>query len=159
METDAWLKRKYPHKLLTPTLHKIFAHWGDRIEYQSLLIGELSEEAQESKNKEYKKYRYSNTCKVSRMRQKENLFNMLSTSSDSFLSTKRTGGGLYKRNGRFNIFRLWVERYNWRKLKETGTYTVIKSNFAELKLRELNHYFRNKYAQFAIVVILSTCSW
>jgi len=40
------------HKLLTPTLHKILAFGGDLIEYQSLLVGDLSEEAQESKNKE-----------------------------------------------------------------------------------------------------------
>jgi len=89
METATMLKEKYPHKLLTPTLHKILDHGGDLIEYQSLPIGELSEEAQESKNKEYKKYRYSNTCKVSRMRQNEDLFNMLSASSDPLLSTKR----------------------------------------------------------------------
>jgi len=47
METAAMLNEKYPHKLLTPTLHKILAHGGDFIEYQSLRFGELFGEAQE----------------------------------------------------------------------------------------------------------------
>jgi len=55
MITAAMLNEKYPHKLLTFTLLTILAHVGDLIEYHSLPIGELSEEAQKSKNKEYKK--------------------------------------------------------------------------------------------------------
>ncbi|GBP96518.1 hypothetical protein EVAR_69875_1 [Eumeta japonica] len=50
-------------KKLTPTIHKILAHGKDIIEYQSLPIGELSEEAQESLNKFYKKYRLQTRSK------------------------------------------------------------------------------------------------
>lgn len=88
-KTAELLKQKYPEKLLTPTLHKILVHSQNIIEYQSLPLGELSEEAQESKNKDYKKYRYQNTCKVSRIRQNEDLFNMLAISSDPLISSLR----------------------------------------------------------------------
>lgn len=64
-------------------------HSQNIIDYQSLPLGELSEEAQVSKNKDYKKYRYQNMCKVSRMRQNEDLFNMLAASSDPLISSLR----------------------------------------------------------------------
>ncbi|GBP17275.1 hypothetical protein EVAR_91334_1 [Eumeta japonica] len=76
-------------KKLTPTVHKILAHGKDIIEYQSLPIGELSEEAQESLNKFYKKYRLQNTFKASRVKQIEDLFNMLAASSDPLISSLR----------------------------------------------------------------------
>lgn len=88
-DTRNLLKQKYPQKLITPTLHKVLDHGKQIIEYQPVPIGELSEEAQESKNKDYKKYRYLNTCKVSRKRQNEDLFNMLSASSDPLISSLR----------------------------------------------------------------------
>lgn len=87
--TSDLLQEKYSHKLLTPTLHKVLAHGGQIIRHQTLPIGELSEEAQESRNKDYKRYRYQNTCKVSRIRQNEDLFNMLAVSSDPLVSSLR----------------------------------------------------------------------
>ncbi|GBP06676.1 hypothetical protein EVAR_91347_1 [Eumeta japonica] len=88
-ETASLLAKIYPQKKLTPTVHKILAHGKDIIEYQSLPIGELSEEAQESLNKFYKKYRLQNTFKASRVRQIEDLFNMLAASSDPLISSLR----------------------------------------------------------------------
>ncbi|XP_039233300.1 uncharacterized protein LOC120322325 [Drosophila yakuba] len=61
--TSHLLEATYPDKKMTPTVHKMLGHGKDLIEYQSLPIGELSEEAQEAKNKEYKKFRYSNPLK------------------------------------------------------------------------------------------------
>lgn len=87
--TAVLLTQKYPQKQLTPTLHKILVHSQEIIEYQSLPLGELSEEAQESKNKDYKRYRYQNTCKISRTRQNEDLYNMLAASSDPLISSLR----------------------------------------------------------------------
>lgn len=83
------MAQKYPEKKLTPTVHKILAHGQNLIEYQCLPIGELSEEAQECKNKDYKHFRYANTCKISRIRQNEDLFNMLAASSDPLISSRR----------------------------------------------------------------------
>lgn len=88
-KTAQLLAQMYPEKKLTPTVHKILAHGKNLIEYQCLPIGELSEEAQECKNKDYKKFRYTNTCKVSRIRQNEDLFNMLAASSDPLISSRR----------------------------------------------------------------------
>lgn len=75
--------------MLTQTVHKVLDHGQQIIEYLSLPIGELSEEAQESRNKDYKKYRYSNTRKFSRRSQNEDLFNMLLASSDPKISSLR----------------------------------------------------------------------
>lgn len=88
-KTAQLLSQMYPEKKLTPTVHKILAHGRHLIEYQCLPIGELSEEAQECKNKDYKKFRYTNTCKISRIRQNEDLFNMLVASSDPLISSLR----------------------------------------------------------------------
>lgn len=88
-QTAQLLTDLYPQKKLTPTVHRILAHGKDLIEYQCLPIGELSEEAQECKNKDYKRFRYTNTCKISRARQNEDLFNMLAASSDPLLASLR----------------------------------------------------------------------
>lgn len=89
-KTAQLLNEMYPDKKLTPTVHKILAHGKGLIEYQCLPIGELSEEAQECRNKDYKSFRYRNTCKISRKRQNEDLFNMLSASSDPLISSLRS---------------------------------------------------------------------
>ena len=65
------------------------AHGGSLIEYQCLPIGEMSEEAQECKNKDYKTFRSRNTLKISRIRENEDLFNMLAASSDPLISSLR----------------------------------------------------------------------
>ena len=88
-EYASLLAEMYPQKKLTPTVHKILAHGKDIIEYQCLPIGELSEESQESLNKFYKKFRLQNTFKASRVRQNEDLFNILAASSDSLISSLR----------------------------------------------------------------------
>lgn len=88
-KTAQLLTGLYPQKKLTPTVHRILAHGKDLIEYQCLPIGELSEEAQECKNKDYRRFRYNNTFKISRVRQNEDLFNMLAASSDPLIASLR----------------------------------------------------------------------
>lgn len=53
-------------------------------------IGELSEEAQESRNKDFKRIREHNTRKISRICQNEDLIHMLLISSDPYISSLRS---------------------------------------------------------------------
>ncbi|XP_076545675.1 uncharacterized protein LOC143305529 [Osmia lignaria lignaria] len=61
----------YPHKNLTPTVHKILCHGEYIIGFHILPIGELSEEAQEANHKEYRRLRLNDPLISSlRMQQK-----------------------------------------------------------------------------------------
>lgn len=74
---------------MSATVHKVLYHGGNVMRHHIFPLGELSEEAQEAKNKEYKKYRLNNTRKNSRLNQNTDLFTMLLLSSDPLISTYR----------------------------------------------------------------------
>lgn len=57
--------------------------------YAILPIGQLTEEAQEAKNKEYRRFREFNTRKCDRLSTTEDLMHMLLVSSDPLLSSAR----------------------------------------------------------------------
>lgn len=48
-------------KTMSPTVHKVLWHGVNIIRHHIFPFGELYEEAQESRNKDYKKYRLTNT--------------------------------------------------------------------------------------------------
>jgi hypothetical protein len=56
---------------------------------QNLLLGHLSEEAQESRNKDYKMYRRHHTRKISKININKDLLHVLLISSDSLISSIR----------------------------------------------------------------------
>lgn len=87
--TEEQLETFYPWRKLTPTVHKVLRHGKHIILCNILPIGELSEEAQESKNKEYKYFRYHNTRKTSRLDQNKDLLSKLLISSDPLISSFR----------------------------------------------------------------------
>lgn len=68
------------------SVHKILFHGASVINNAILPIGELSEEAQEAKNKDVKKFRTHFTRKSSREHTNEDLFCRLILSSDPYLS-------------------------------------------------------------------------
>lgn len=63
-------------------------------------IGKLSEEAQEARNKELKKYREHNTRENSRVNTNEDLIHVLLVSSDPYISSLRNCPSK-KKNHRF----------------------------------------------------------
>lgn len=69
------------------TVHKILIHGTDIIQNAILPIGQLSEEAQESRNKDLKAFRRGHTRKHSRLATMEDLFNLLLVSSDPVISS------------------------------------------------------------------------
>jgi hypothetical protein len=78
-------------KILTSvkTVHKILLHSVDIIKSSLLPIGQLSEEAQEARNKDCRRYREHNTRKCSRVATNRDLLNMLLITSDPVINSLR----------------------------------------------------------------------
>lgn len=70
------------------TIHKILIHSEATIQNTLLPIGQLIEEAQESRNKDAKKFRENNTRKTSRVHTMTDLFNLLLISADPLIDSE-----------------------------------------------------------------------
>ncbi|XP_017473241.1 PREDICTED: uncharacterized protein LOC108364163 [Rhagoletis zephyria] len=88
-ETARIFVEHYPWYYMPPTLHKFFIHGPEIIAYALLPIGQLSEEAQEASNKNFKKYRESNSRKMDREKSNQDVFNMMLITSDPIISSRR----------------------------------------------------------------------
>ena len=71
------------------SLHKILLHGYEIIQRMSLPIGLMSEETQEARNKDFKKYREHFARKFSREKTNEDLLKRLLCSSDPVISSMR----------------------------------------------------------------------
>jgi hypothetical protein len=80
--------KEYPWFYLPASVHEVLVHGAD-IASGAILPIELSEEAQESRNKDLKYFRSSHSRKISRSSTNEDLFNLLLVSSDPFISSLR----------------------------------------------------------------------
>jgi hypothetical protein len=69
--------------------HKVLVHGADIVSGATLPIGKLSEEAQESRNKDLKYFRSSHSRKISRSSTDEDVLNLLLVSSDPLISSLR----------------------------------------------------------------------
>lgn len=76
----------YPWYNIPSTVHKILIHGKQIIESAALLIDSLSEEAQESRNKDYIYYRFHYTRKFSRLATNEDVFQNILISSDPYIT-------------------------------------------------------------------------
>lgn len=74
---------------MPPTMHKYLIHGPQIISAALLPIGQLSEEAQEARNKDFKKYREHNSRKCSREKTNQDSFNFFLISSDPLITSKR----------------------------------------------------------------------
>ena len=79
----------YPWYYMPTSVHKVLIHAKEVIEKAILPIGQLSEEAQEARNKDIKKYRSDFSRKFSRVKTMEDVFNRLLVSSDPYISSLR----------------------------------------------------------------------
>lgn len=71
-------------------MHKVLVHGAAIIENFGLIpIGKLSEEAAESRNKDFRRYRQYNSRKFCRRANNEDILNNLIISSDPYISSKR----------------------------------------------------------------------
>ena len=79
----------YPWFYMPATVHKILIHGAVIISEACLPIGQLSEEAQEARNKDFKYFREHHTRKLSRIAANQDLLNQLLVSSDPVVSSMR----------------------------------------------------------------------
>lgn len=89
LETAKYFVHLYPWFYLPASVHKILIHGADIIESLPLPIGQLSEDVQEARHKEFRFYREHNTRKISRVKTNEDLFHMFLISSDPVISSIR----------------------------------------------------------------------
>lgn len=89
LDTAELFVEKYPWYPMPTTVHKILIHSAQVIESCLLPIGQLSEEAQEARNKDVKKYRESFSRKCSRTKTMEDVFHWLLVSSDPLITSLR----------------------------------------------------------------------
>lgn len=89
-ETIALYIQLYKWYYMPASVHKILVHGADIIKNLGLIpVGKLSEEAAESRNKDFRKYREHHSRKFCRRATNEDVFHNLLVTSDPFISTKR----------------------------------------------------------------------
>ncbi|CAG9763602.1 unnamed protein product [Ceutorhynchus assimilis] len=82
-ETAELFLNIYPQFKFSPTVHKILYHGHEYLEkFPSIPLGALSEERQEARNKDFKKFRTDFSRKISRKANLQDVFNRLMLTSD-----------------------------------------------------------------------------
>lgn len=89
LKTAKMLTNEYPWYYLPPSVHKVLIHGDLVIENALVSIGELSEEAAESNNKNIKNFRLNHTRKISRETTNTDLLQRLLLNSDPFITNLR----------------------------------------------------------------------
>lgn len=90
LETAKLYVKKYNWYYMPSSVHKILIHGESIINHFAVLpIGQLSEDAQESRNKDYKRYRLHHSRKCSRSATNEDVFNRLLYTSDPYVTSIR----------------------------------------------------------------------
>lgn len=80
----------YDWYYMSSTVHKLLIHGADIIEKNNIVpIGTLSEEASESRNKDFRRFLEHHSRKRSRQDSNQDILNMLVVSSDPLLSAQR----------------------------------------------------------------------
>lgn len=86
-ETARYFVSLYPWYYMPTTVHKYLIHGNEIISKALLPIGQLSEEAQEARNKDFKNYREHHSRKNSRKNTNQDIFNLFLLSSDPVLTS------------------------------------------------------------------------
>lgn len=90
METARIYVSNYEWYYMPSSVHKILIHGESIIKHFVVIpIGQLSEDAQESRNKNYKKCRLHHARKCSRSATNEDVFHTLLYTSDPYISSLR----------------------------------------------------------------------
>ena len=90
LETAKIFIREYGWYFMPSSVHKILIHGNDVLNATILPIGQMSEEAQESRNKDFKRFRQFNTRKSSRFSTNEDIMHNLLITSDPLISILRS---------------------------------------------------------------------
>lgn len=87
MDTAQFYVINYNWQPMSPTVHKILIHSASVIKHALLPIGQLSEEAGEARNKQFRQYREGFSRKFSRTQCNEDVLNRLLLTSDPYISS------------------------------------------------------------------------
>ena len=105
-ETRNLYLKLYPWYYMPVSVHKVLWHGKAIIEHCILPIGQLSEEAQESRNKDNRRYRLQFTRKTSRTETNADLIKRLLISSDPYICSFRKTPPVKKRTLTPDILKL-----------------------------------------------------
>lgn len=86
-ETAELFTTLYSWYCMPTTVHKVLIHGGQIIDWAPLPIGQMSEDAQEARNKDVKNYRENFSRKFSRTATMEDVFHRLLVTSDPYISS------------------------------------------------------------------------
>lgn len=90
LDTAQVYVNKYMWYYMPSSVHKVLIHGESVIRHYSVLpLGQLSEDAQESRNKDYKRYRLHHARKCSRMATNEDVVHTLLYTSDPYITSLR----------------------------------------------------------------------
>lgn len=89
LETAKLFVKDYGWYFMSSSVHKLLIHKEAIITNFIIPIGNLSEEASEARNKEFRLYRKDHTRKINRTATNEDLFNHLLVTSDPLISSLR----------------------------------------------------------------------
>jgi len=89
LETARKFVDLYPWYYMPTSMHKLLIHGPEIIAHALLPIGQLSEEAQEARNKDIKRFREDFSRKCSREATMQDVFNRLLITSDPYISSVR----------------------------------------------------------------------
>jgi hypothetical protein len=90
LDTARLYVKEYPWYPMPASVHKILIHGSDVLSVSLLPIGMMSEEAQESRNKDFRAFREKFTRKISRIATNEDLMHIFLISSDPIISSYRS---------------------------------------------------------------------
>lgn len=88
-KTAEYFIMQYPWYYMPTTLHKVLIHGPKIIESSEIAMGLLSEDAQESRNKDIRNYRSQFSRKFSRKAAMEDTYQRLMVSSDPYITSSR----------------------------------------------------------------------
>lgn len=97
IQTAAIFITLYSWYCMPTTVHKVLIHGPLIVQWSPLPIGQMSEDAQEARNKDIKKYRECYSRKNSRTATMEDVFNRLLLTSDPYMSSM---GKRYPKKGK-----------------------------------------------------------
>lgn len=84
---------------LTPTVHKILCHGPKIVQYFQMPIGDLSEEAQETRHKHFKSYMADSARTFSRITCHEDILNKFTLTTDPLINKYRKSKIEYREHG------------------------------------------------------------
>lgn len=90
LETARLFVREYNWYYMPASVHKLLIHGEEIISNFTILIGQLSEEASEARNKEFRKYREIHSRKINGIASNEDILHHLLITSDPVISSLRS---------------------------------------------------------------------